>query len=85
MTPAQLAKKLAEVEAAVAKLAPPVQAPEWAHYTTDEELDWLEKTYRELADSGGTEPTQADQLRVWSIYAAATARMVEAEPTEMHP
>lgn len=63
MTPAQLERRLREIEAEVAKLAPPCPAPEWLSWTTNEELDWLEKMFRDLDASGVSEPTQADQLR----------------------
>jgi hypothetical protein len=83
MTPAAADRRLAELEAEVAKLIPPAPAaslPEWVGWTTNEELDELERLYRREAEEGPEAITQADVARVLAIECQATARMLAGEP-----
>jgi hypothetical protein len=79
MSPAQLEKRLGEVEVEVAKLVPPIPAPEWMAWLTDDELT----TMLSILDRAGAtkldELPDADQLRMQSIALAAQARMIEAQ------
>jgi hypothetical protein len=79
MTPTAITRRIAEIEAAVARLRPPAlsEALAWLEHVPVEDLDWLEEVYRTAAVEN-RELTEVDQLRVWSIYAGALARMAGA-------
>jgi hypothetical protein len=78
---AAIERRIAEIELQVAALRPPAPHDEllaWAHWTTDEELEFLEG----VAKRGvcGVEPSADEQLRWIEIEAGATRRMLAGEP-----
>jgi hypothetical protein len=80
LTPAAMAKRVAEIEAAVASIPVPAgDAPPWLSWTTDRELTEMEQicTRAELAS---IELTQAEVMRILAVECAATARMLAGEP-----
>ena len=75
-----MAKRVAEIEAAVASIPVPAgDAPPWLSWTTDRELTEMEQicTRAELAS---VELTQAEVMRILAVECAATARMLAGEP-----
>jgi hypothetical protein len=75
---AAIAKRLDAIEREVAKIAPPAP-PEWVRWVTDSELSEAQDLFdREGAERIGDLSAPA-QLRCWSIYAAAIARMLDGE------
>jgi hypothetical protein len=82
MTPTAAGRRLAELEAEVAKHVPPVPEPEWMEWLTDDELTALELLFRNTDAATVGEMPEADQLRVQSIVLQATTRMVEGAPSE---
>ena len=70
-----MAKRVAEIEAAVAAIPVPAgDAPPWLSWTTDRELTEMEQicTRAEL--------TQAEVMRILAVECAATARILAGEP-----
>jgi hypothetical protein len=80
MTPAALTKRVAEIEAAIARLRPPAPGPDlaWLEHISFEELDWLEEVYRAAAVEQRDDLSEADHLRALAIYAGALAKMAGA-------
>ena len=74
-----MAKRVAEIEAAVASIPVPAGDAPWLSWTTDRELTEMEQicTRAELAS---VELTQAEVMRILAVECAATARMLAGEP-----
>jgi hypothetical protein len=79
VTTAQLARRLAEIEAQVAAIVPPPSVPGcvWLAWATNDELTTMEHL---LGPDPAVEPTEADRLRIMAVQCAATARMVAGSP-----
>jgi hypothetical protein len=75
-------RRLAEIEAAVAGIAPPTDSgPAWLRWCSTDELTRLDELFRRW-DSEQIEPTEAQRWEVASIECAATARMISGAPRE---
>jgi hypothetical protein len=85
MSPAQLEKRLSEIEAHVATLWPEPDPndrhPAWFAWVTNDELTELELMTRRW-EVERSEPSEVEQLRFAEVELAATRRMLSGAPNE---